>query len=346
VHAIHLLVQPPSARSFGVFKSFQRKTYRFTKKLVIDKNFSLREFRHGTEPLFLRIFCSEDISEGVVISADGCGCSSSQSYAESAEMKMDALRYGESGGFKEGVGGGIIEIVSLKCVRNRGSVSARGVGGGKGGAIWIWCKHFANEHRSVIGCDDGAVQIRCETHSIAPLSIAPTPRIEIEKGPALTADFKRILGPRRSLPLCVAAHRGHSGSAHPKHLLANDTKDHYQSKWRVTNGDWMVFGVTDDTHFVIAQIKIRNNGGSTDYGIKKIALSLGDRESLRTDRWTEWKRIADIHNDDYEEMQCFDVEPDLEQRAFEFIKLEIKKNHGNKYQNLFYHFSLFGFEWV
>merc|ERR1712154_458512 len=107
----------------------------------------------------------------------------------------------------------------------------------------------------------------------------------------------------------------------------------------------MVFGVTEDTtHFVIAQIKIRNR--DTEWGIKEIALSLGDRESLRTDRWTEWKRIADIHNDEDDEMQCFDVEFDLEQRAFEFIKLEIKQNHGYEDANGFYHFSLFGFECV
>merc|ERR1712013_23622 len=109
----------------------------------------------------------------------------------------------------------------------------------------------------------------------------------------------------RCIPLTVAAHRGHADEygdqVHPKHLLVNDTKMGYLSKSGDPNGDWIVFEVTEDTHFVIAQIRIRNI--LSDWGIKEIALSLGDRESVRNGEWTEWQRIADIHNND-DDIQC------------------------------------------
>merc|ERR1712013_312837 len=242
----------------------------------------------------------------------------------------------------EGVGGGIIELISLKSIVNSGVLSARGVRGGKGGSIWICCKRFANENRIRCG-DDGTVEIRCETASFEPLSIVPTPRIRKAMDSDSEAKFKRTLGPMRCVPLTVAAHRGHGYGDHPKHLLVNDTKRCYMSKWVDPNSDWIVFEVTEDTHFVIAQIRIRNND-DWSAGIKEIALSLGDRESVRNGQWTEWQRIADIHKND--DIQCFDVEPNLKQKAFEYVKLQIVQNHGSKDQNSFYHFSVFGFEFV
>merc|ERR1712129_48849 len=175
-----------------------------------------------------------------------------------------------------------------------------------------------------------------------PLSIAPTPNIfsATDSEPK----FKRILGPMRCIPLTIAAHRGHYGDIqHPKHLLVNDAKGVYYSKEGDPNGDWIVFEVTEDTHFVIAQIRIRNDTGR--FGIKEIALSLGDRESVRNGQWTEWQRIADIHKEN-DDIQCFDVEPNLKQKAFEYVKLKIVKNHGDNYYNIFHHFSVFGFEFV
>merc|ERR1712194_508423 len=150
------------------------------------------------------------------------------------------------------------------------------------------------------------------------------------------AKFKRILGPMRCIPLTIAKYRGHWDGSHPKHLLVNDTEMRYWSKEGDPNGDWIVFEVTEDTKFVITQIRIRNYNYSA--GIKEIALSLGDRESVRNGQWTEWQRIADIHKES-RDILCFDVEPNLKQKAFECVKLEIVQNHGHS-SNAFYHFSV------
>jgi len=157
---------------------------------------------------------------------------------------------------------------------------------------------------------------------------------------------KKVCGLVKQIELKVSKHRGHSfgDQGHPRNLLdGKGTETGYYSKYGESAiGDWIEFVMSEEAVVVPTKIRIRNDDGRMAIKVISLFIGVGD------DSWHKLvDDVTDIQKqDDYEQEFVFGellVTPQwIGENNAKHIRMEVRQNYGNKENNAFYGFRLFG----
>eukprot|EP01084_Bolivina_argentea_P265415 449894_1 len=138
--------------------------------IIINHDFKIKPYNIYDEYSgILQLFCKQkiEISLNGIINANGCGYNYSSKLNEekkNGNNDLTMLRFG-AGNYnnKNSSGGGIIELISLDMIINKGRIQSNGLFNGSGGSIKIKCKKFINE--GIISAkNNGKICIVCQEY--------------------------------------------------------------------------------------------------------------------------------------------------------------------------------------
>eukprot|EP01084_Bolivina_argentea_P033238 61505_1 len=354
---IHRLVHEIKVQHFSnKLNTFQQLTSKqkentFKTALIID--FPVRASTlHDSENGVLKIFSEKDIVIGKngIITADGSGMTVDDSYYDDEKAFDWFDKFTQMVGnaaSSQSRGGGIIEIISMGNIVNKGKITSNGIHGGTGGLIRIKCQKFINEGKvSCLGeSGDGKICIHSNNANDIPVeSLLGLSNLKMQnitkkhENINHTLESKPILTPITKIKLLITKSRGSSCGCNVQNVLCNDTRFYWSKEVNGDETDWIIFACDGKGFIVPTQIKLRNARGFE--AVSEIALFYSDDSSL-------WKKLGHIKNIKKNycigDLQCFDIySPNVDYHKFKYLKLDMIKNHGSKHYFKLHYFSLFG----
>eukprot|EP01084_Bolivina_argentea_P184382 318006_1 len=342
----NLYVEPltkATSSSMQLIKRFVKNRYIFnqTEPLYINKTINLTPFDkyygvHGV----IQIYCSSSIiiEETGKINGDECGFdrefTNLFSDNHDSDQKNDRLllKYGqyigdnkdndEDNNKDNGFGGGIIELISMKEIVNKGEICCIGSSTYSSGIISIKCSQFSN-----VGTISGNKSITKSNFSSADFSSVCKPWKTRKEG--------------KKIHLTIKNHRGHYRPFfHPNKLLDGDTNTCYSSN--SPNGDWIKFNINSTSKPAI--VKVRNNPNESGICCMSLFIACEMTNDTNDVEWYKLADITDMHNKS-KEIQEFDISHTLTpylwlKKNINTLKVTILKNYGSNSFNRFISFEL------